>query len=90
MTRRITTRRLDPDGPEGVRLRLPDGTTIGCSLRRDTALDRPDMTYWAAVPEQPVGPDVTYVVECDKWPPHTGFWIDVPGKPRNIVAAVEG
>lgn len=67
--------------PQGVRLRLKDGSAIECKMARAPELDREGatgtVTYWKAFPETVPASDVTYVVECDVLPARTGFRVEM-------------
>lgn len=66
-----------------ARVVYEDGSFTPLDMHRDASRDRPpghpdgEVTYWRAVPREPVRPDMTHVIEHTS-PPHTGFWVDAP------------
>lgn len=51
--------------------------TVECDIYRDADLDRPDVTYWRAVPREHVEKGSYEVLVPGGLPPHQGFWVDI-------------
>lgn len=65
-------READAEPPRGVRLRLDDGTVIGCGVIRDPGLDCDGCAGWVAVPMGPLPRSARNgCIEMDVLPPKT-------------------
>lgn len=62
--------------PQGVRLRLLDGTAIECDLVCDPESSRDGMVQWFAVPRETLLSAPPAGIECDLLPARTSLVLD--------------
>lgn len=84
MTSRRRTHQPDCElgtSPEGVRLRLHDGTGVACDVIRDPEDDADGYARWAAVPRTPVTAQDVAALEADMIPPRTELSVSLDRGP---------